>query len=630
MSFGDIKDRVIEATDLVMLIGEIVQLRKSGRNFQGLCPFHNEKSPSFLVSYDKNIYKCFGCGKSGNAISFMMEYHGLSFKESLKELGRRAGFSTSEFEESKETKEVLSQRDSIFRALELATDYFEKALKSNLGQIGKEYLNQRDFSKETIHEFRLGLSFDGWDNLMNELKRQDIPETILLSAGLILKNDNGKIYDRFRNRLMFPIQNFMGKVIGFGARMLKDEPNQPKYLNSPQTEVYDKSNTLYGIFQAKNEIRNKKAAILVEGYADVISLHQAGFKHAVASSGTSLTKQQLDLLNKFCNTIYIVYDADKAGISATERAIELAVENNFEILIVNLPPGEDPDSVIRKNGSAVFTAYLNQAISFVEFKVNLAKSNNGLHTPKQKSEFIIELLKIINRIPNKLEHSDFIQQLSELIGISASQLKSVYLEKSKIAKLVESQDSAKHFHQIQHQESSLSESKIITDNTYFDNILHEEEIILQMILTNEKAGKVIFETYKINEDKLYSEEAKDLFALLKELYFSGSKNLIHTIIADEDIDNMIKDYLSEISLNSDEISENWGRFTQTMKPIDFKRIIQDSYINIEIYKLNLESERIKNQLKSLPSSEHLVFLQKIKDLNEKKSNLLIKLKRIEF
>jgi DNA primase len=626
LSYKDIKERVIESTDIVLLIGEIVQLRKSGRNFQGLCPFHNEKTPSFNVSYDKNIYKCFGCGKSGNAITFMIDYHGLSYKEALKELGRRAGIPISEFEDKQEDKEVLSQRDMILRALELSADYFENALKSNLGKVGLKYLNNRDFSKETVKEFRLGMSFDGWDNLLNELKRQDITETIIISAGLAIKNEQGKVYDRFRNRIMFPVQNFMGKVIGFGARILVDEPGQPKYLNSPQTEVYDKSQTLYGIFQAKNEIRNKKSAIIVEGYADVISLHQAGFKNTIASSGTSLTKQQLDLLHKFCNTIYIVYDGDKAGIAATERAIELAVENDFEILIVKLPLGEDPDTLVRNFGNQAFTSYLNNAISFVEYKVNLAKQNNLISTPKSKSDFIIEILKIINKIPNKLEHSDHIQKLSDLIGISSLQLKSVYLEKSKISKVSDIQSS-----NLQIKENVEAETNIETvrsKNSYFEYILFEEELILRTILLNERAAKIVFDVFKVADDKLYSEQAKDLFALLKDLHNSGKKNLLQEIISDDEIDNMIRDYFSAISMDEDEISLNWDKYCPTIRPTDYERVIQDSYIKIEILKLTNEAEKIKKEINSLPLDQHLLFLQKIKELNSKKSLLNNKLMRI--
>ncbi len=376
---NDLINQIRDRSDILDIIGEVVELHRKGGNYFGRCPFHNEKTPSFSVSPERGIYKCFGCGAAGSVVTFMMKYHGLSFQDSIKELARRAGIVIPTEFVSAKTKEKLTYDEQLLNSLFSASTFFQQMLGTTAGKIATAYLSKRGFSPKIIESFQLGYSPDSFNALTNHLEKQGFSQKVLLDAGLLVENkEKNTIYDRFRNRLMFPIHNSIGKIIAFGARQLTDEPDQPKYINSPQTQVYDKSRVLYGYFQAKNEIRAKKFAILAEGYADVISLHEGGFRNAVASSGTSLTREQLDLLLRICSRIYISYDSDNAGLIATQRALEMALEKGFDTRIVCLPDGEDPDSMIKKYGQSIYQKYLDEALSFVEFRYNQLKKKKLL------------------------------------------------------------------------------------------------------------------------------------------------------------------------------------------------------------------------------------------------------------
>ena len=306
----NIVEQIRTTADIVDVIEEYVPLKKAGNRFVGLCPFHEDKkSPSFSVSRDKGLYHCFGCKKSGNVFSFLKDYLGLNFNESLEYLAKRYGIALPQ---SSGESEKLSQTDLVFKALTYASDIYESTLVHKSGDIGMKYFKKRDFTIETIKKFNLGYSPDSFQETGNQLRQIGFSNDVLESAGLIIRKEDGKTYDRFRGRVMFAIKDFVGRIVGFGARQLKDEENQPKYMNSPQSLVYDKSKVLYGLFEAKNAIRNAGYAILVEGYADTLTLHQAGICNVIASSGTALTIDQLKLLSRYTNTIYLIFDSDQA------------------------------------------------------------------------------------------------------------------------------------------------------------------------------------------------------------------------------------------------------------------------------------------------------------------------------
>ncbi|MGA2297682.1 MAG: DNA primase, partial [FCB group bacterium] len=323
----EIREEILRHTDIVDVVSESIELRKKGKNFIGLCPFHNDKKPSLNVSPELGIYKCFACGAGGDAISFMMNYHHLNFIEAIKELAKKAGVRLPEESNEPYVKEEVDKKELVLKAINAASQFYIKMMNSSEGKVARTFFKDRGFTDEIITGFFLGYAPDSWDSLMTELKKQNFTGQTLFEAGLTVQKEDKSYYDRFRNRIMFPIQDALGKVIGFGARQLNPDDKMGKYINSPQSIVYDKSRTLYGLFQAKNEIRSKKYAIVVEGYADVLTLHQAGYTNSVASSGTALTVEQLKLLSRYTKKIYISYDADEAGIKAAERAAVLSIEN---------------------------------------------------------------------------------------------------------------------------------------------------------------------------------------------------------------------------------------------------------------------------------------------------------------
>lgn len=425
----NVKDEILLRADIVDLISEVVQLKKRGANYIGLCPFHHEKTPSFTVSREKGIYKCFGCGKAGNIFSFMMDYYQMTFKDALKELAKKYNIEYTE-SHKKEDSEAVTRREMILNALDAAEGYFQNHLRDK-GEKALKFFYKRGFSNATIEKFGLGSSPEAWNDLQGFLNSMNYPNEILIAAGLLIKKENQeKYWDRFRERAMFPIYSRFGRVIAFGARDLRDNvpADSPKYLNSPQTEVYDKSTALYGLFQAKNEIRNKKYCILVEGYADVISLHEAGFSTAIASCGTSLTTGQLEIIKQFTDKIYLSYDADAAGQHAIAKAIDLALPFGFDLHAVKMKDGEDPDSIIKKYGKQTYSDCLASAISFIDFKYRYAKANGAYESEKDKADFTREIMRNIISIPDSLQQEFYINKLCSIVNISINELDKLKIE----------------------------------------------------------------------------------------------------------------------------------------------------------------------------------------------------------
>jgi len=411
----EIKNRI----DIVDVIGDFVNLKKVGSNYRGLSPFTNEKTPSFYVSPSKEIFKCFSSGKGGDAISFVMELEGINYVEALKYLAGKYGIEVQEEEQTDEQIQAQNERDSLFIILNFANEYFkEKLFKSEEGKsIGLSYFKERGFTEQTIQTFQLGYSLDEWDGLLKEAKSKGHTEQILEKAGLILKQDN-KTYDRFRGRVMFPIQNVAGKVIAFGARTLRSDKKQPKYINSPETDVYHKSNILYGIHQARQAIRNEDLCYLVEGYTDVISMHQAGVHNVVASSGTSLTKEQIQLISRYTKNITVLYDGDSAGIKASFRGIDMILEHDLNVHAVVFPNGEDPDSFSRTMTSEAFKEYLEgNARDFITFKTDILTDGGKQKDPIKKVQVIRDIIESISLIPDGIKRSVYVTACADLLDV---------------------------------------------------------------------------------------------------------------------------------------------------------------------------------------------------------------------
>ena len=415
-------ERIKQAAAVADVIGDYVTVKKKGANYWACCPFHGEKTPSFSISPSKGIYKCFGCGKAGDSVRFVMEIEGLGYGEALRHLAKKYGIDIQEEEMTDDQILRQNERESLFIMLDYAKEFFKKQLyDTEEGKsIALPYFKERGFSDSTLQAFDLGYSPEAWDALLKSALKQGFSQEIIEKAGLVTqKNEEGKVYDRFRNRVIFPIHNVSGKIIAFGARILRNDAksSQAKYLNSPETEVYHKSSSLYGIHQAKNELRRLDVCYLVEGYTDVISLHQAGIKNVVASSGTSLTIEQIKLIGRFTQHITVLYDGDSAGIKAALRGMDLILEEGLQVNLVVFPEGQDPDSYVRKIGSEAFVEYIKkESKDIISFQANLFLQEAG-DDPFKRSELIKEMVLSISKIPDAIQRSLFIQKTSSLMRL---------------------------------------------------------------------------------------------------------------------------------------------------------------------------------------------------------------------
>jgi len=414
-------ERIKQTAAVADVIGDYVSVKKKGANFWACCPFHGEKTPSFSLSPAKQIYKCFGCGKAGDPIQFVMDIEGIGFQEAIRQLAGKYGIEVEEEANlSPEQNLEQSERESLFIAVNFAKDFFVKNLDTEEGKsIGLSYFKERGFTPQIIQKFDLGYALDGWDHFLKAAKSAGYQEEILLKAGLILQKEGEpeRLYDRFRNRVTFTIHNVSGKAIGFGARILTKDKNQPKYINSPETPIYHKSDVLYGMFQAKKAIRDQDNCYLVEGYTDVVSLHLSGIENVVASSGTSLTDGQIKMIRRFTNQVTVLYDGDSAGIKASLRGIDLLLEGGLNVKAVVFPDGEDPDSYSRKVGSQAFQDYLKaNSRDFIGFKIGLYQEEIE-KDPIRKAGIIREVVQSIGKIPDPIIRSVYAKEASGLLGI---------------------------------------------------------------------------------------------------------------------------------------------------------------------------------------------------------------------
>lgn len=429
-------DRILDAAQIVDVVSEFVTLRKRGVNYVGLCPFHNEKTPSFSVSPSKGLCKCFSCGKGGNSVHFIMEHEQMSYYEALKFLAKKYSIEIKERELTNEEKQAQSTRESMFIVNAFARDYFQNILYNHIDgkSIGLAYFRQRGFRDDIIKKFQLGFSTESKDAFAQEALRKRYQKDFLTKTGLCYATDDGHLRDRFWGRVMFPVHTLSGKVIAFGGRVLKTDAKTAKYVNSPESEIYHKSNELYGIYFAKQAIVKQDRCFLVEGYTDVISMHQSGVENVVSSSGTSLTSGQIRLIHRFTNNITVLYDGDMAGIKASIRGIDMLLEEGMNIKVVLLPDGDDPDSFARKHNATDFQSYISaHEMDFIRFKTNLLLNDAG-KDPIKRAELIGDIVRSISVIPEAIIRSVYIKECSQLLHVEEKLLT------QEIGKLKEKQD----------------------------------------------------------------------------------------------------------------------------------------------------------------------------------------------
>lgn len=427
---GRIPQNVIEdilnRIDIAQVISSYIPLKRAGRNFKALCPFHNEKTPSFIVSADKQIYHCFGCGTGGSVFNFLMQYERLEFSEAVELLAKKSGvILPSDLKRDHKTEAVITQ---LYRIHELAASFYEHQLNSPAGLAARKYLLERQIKPETLKLFKLGYAFDVRDGLLNYLRAKDVNLSLLEKAGVVLPREGGGYYDRFRNRIIFPVWDIKGRIIAFGGRLMPvlekiaNTEGLAKYVNSPQTPIYIKGRNLYGLHLAKEAIREADLAIVVEGYLDFMTPYQEGIENIVASQGTSLTYEQVRLLKRYARNVVIVYDADTAGQSATLRALDIFVEEEMGVRMACLPEGFDPDLFVRKRGVAAFKTKISEAEGLFDYKLKLLKRRWNIKEAEGKAAVASEMLLTINKLKNAILKAEYIKALAEELVIPEDSL----------------------------------------------------------------------------------------------------------------------------------------------------------------------------------------------------------------
>ncbi|MCX6154729.1 MAG: DNA primase [Candidatus Kapabacteria bacterium] len=611
-------EQVRNVADIVDVIGEFVRLKKKGSNYFGPCPFHSEKTASFSVSPERGIYKCFGCGKSGNVINFVMEYHTLNFPEAVRMLALK--FSIPIIDSDERTQKVDDKRELVLMALNAASEFFTNLLFSETGKNALQYLRNRHFSDEMIKKFNVGYSADSWDMLYKYLKKKSFEEDTLEQAGLIKRGDKG-YFDMFRGRVMFSIKDNLGRIVAFGARRMNDDDSQPKYINSSQSIVYDKSRTLYALFEAKNSIRNLNYSIMVEGYADALTLHQAGISNVVASSGTSLTNEQLQLLGRYSKKLYIVYDGDQAGLKATERGIDIAISQGYELFIVRLPEKEDPDSFVREHGKEEFDQYIKKGQNFLEFLIQIYRTRGDFGSPSYKSEIARSLLKLISKIPDKLQHDDYFRIIASHLNLSENQLITLYKEKevSNNAAAVKASEENITKKELSNDSLNFQEIQFIySPKSTIDSLLPEEKLIIILALESKNNINILFDKYNFSKNLLITSAAHKLFSLIVELSEENT-DINRALTEDEAIDPVLKESLILLSMLDEKQSDKWENFGAMPNENKSATIIKDCVFKLELKALEFERKRLTALLKT--NSIDTKITKQIIQIDERRSQI---------
>ncbi|MDP3466798.1 MAG: DNA primase [Daejeonella sp.] len=475
----DTVDKIIETSRIEEVVGDFVSLKRRGTSMIGLCPFHNEKTPSFHVSVGKGIFKCFGCGKGGDSVRFIMEHEKATYPEALRYLANKYSIEIAEVENTPEEQAVNDRRESLYIVSAWAAKFFQQQmLETEEGKsIGLSYFKERGFRDDIIKKFELGYSPDVWDALTQNALTEGYNLQFLEETGLTIRKENEKFYDRFRGRVMFPIHSFTGRVIGFGGRTLKTDKAVPKYVNSPESDIYHKSNVLYGLFFAKKSMRDEDNCYLVEGYADVLSVHQAGIENVVASSGTSLTIEQIRMIGRFTKNITILYDGDEAGIKASLRGLDMILEEGLNVKIVLFPDGDDPDSYVQKFGSSAFKSHIEgNKKDFILFKTSILLKDAG-NDPIKRAGIIREVVESIAKIPDGIKASIFVRECSSLLQIEERVLISE-LNKIRLGKIKKDTN----FNPQQAQAENIPEPEMLEQTGISDTDEAQEKEIIRLLL----------------------------------------------------------------------------------------------------------------------------------------------------
>jgi len=649
-------DKVFETARVEEVIGDFVQLKRAGSNYKGLSPFSDERSPSFMVSPVKQIWKDFSSGKGGSVVTFLMEHEHFTYPEAIRFLANKYNIEIEETETSQEDKIEANEKESMYLVSEFAKTYFQETLlNSEEGKaIGLSYFKERGFTNETIAKFGLGYSPETWDAFSKEALSKGYQLEFLEKVGLTITREDGKHFDRFKGRVMFPIQSLSGRNLGFGGRILTNDKKAAKYLNSPESEIYYKSKVLYGIFHAKQAIAKQNNCYLVEGYTDVIQMHQAGIENVVASSGTALTPDQIRLINRLTKNITVLFDGDAAGLRASVRGIDLILEEGMNVKVCSFPDGDDPDSFARKNSYDDLVAYLeNNAKDFIQFKASLLM-NEAQNDPIKKADLIRDMVVSISKIPDRIKREVYIQECSRIMDISEQVLQNtlaqlIQKDISEAGKKLKTEQKA--FEVVKNEAQQITQDKI--------NIVYElERKIIEMLLLYGKL-ETDFEDFilKANEEgEMVEEKETSSVKVFQRIYLSLQedevelanpvfKEIYNDLITyyNQNDDFVIEQYLMKLSsehsqivtdilmLEEKELLHNWETkhiYVKT-KMQNVSQYVSETIISLREYLINKLILDLMNNFSNEEGENELEELKAtINDYNKLKVSLTNKIGRI--
>ncbi|NQY05874.1 MAG: DNA primase [Flavobacteriaceae bacterium] len=646
-------NQVFETARVEEVIGDFVQLKKAGSNFKGLSPFSDERTPSFMVSPVKQIWKDFSSGKGGNVVAFLMEHEHFSYPEAIKYLAKKYNIEIEETEQTDEQKEKANERESMYLVSEFAQKYFIRILHNHeQGKaIGLTYFKERGFTDETIEKFQLGYALDQWDAFTSEAIKQGYQLEFLEKTGLTIVKEE-KQFDRFKGRVLFPIHSMSGRVLGFGGRILTNDKKAAKYLNSPESEIYHKSKILYGIYQAKQTIAKEDNCYLVEGYTDVIQFHQRGIKNVVASSGTALTSEQIRLVNRLTKNITVLFDGDAAGMRASLRGIDLILEQGMNIKVCTFPEGEDPDSFAKQNSLEELTLYLEEnARDFINFKANVL-SEEASTDPVKKAETIRDIITSISKIPDNIKQEIYIKDCSRIMDISEEVLFSTlaqmqnstireankkYKQKQKAFEVVKRQEQQVEKVNIQLVlEKKILEILLLYGNKEEDFVEYylkeneDGELELERTLETNKVFKKIFLSLQEDEVEFTNELFQKIYFQIINKYNESEELKIETFV--NQLEPEIASEVTSILMNEERYTlHQWDRQNIFVKQKEetVSQLVSENILSLRKQLLNQKivelSEEVKENNESDNNNEHL---QDIMDYLSLKKLISEKLNRV--
>jgi DNA primase len=599
ISDKSIKEVLLRA-DIISVVGNYVSLKSVGKNYVALCPFHKEKTPSFTISPQKQLFHCFGCKAGGTVVDFVMKIENFSFPEAIEHLAKMFGIKVEY--EGKSTYEQDEELEKLYEYSLIASRYFyEKLFNSNEGQNALKYLKNRGIHESTIKNFALGYALSAWDGLVNFIRSKNYEIEIFEKLGLIIKKENGEYYDRFRGRIIFPIYSTSGRVIAFGGRIIVDDEEQPKYLNSPESKIYTKGKTLFGLFQTKDEIRKAQSAILVEGYMDFLSLYQSGIRNVVASAGTALTMDQIFILSRTAPNLYLVFDGDEAGQKAAVRAIDLLLQTDVNFKIVALPENEDPDSFIKNYGADKFKKFIEEGKNYIDYIYALAEKHNALNDNQSKLKVINSVIEFTARVKDPIRRE-------LLAGEVASKFK---LTKSSVLQKLDRVQ--KNYQKIEQRQQDLNREIDLKQNEQlkYKELSPAERGIIKLIC---EVDYIYLEPIfaNIDENDFINPLAGEIFKILKEHYFdlpAGEK--IDSLLIINKIDKEeLKSIFADALTDRYKVSEGWEEVQEVViSEKSIEKTLTDYIKNLKELSLSKKIDELNQKIAS-------AF-----DLNEAKSIL---------